>query len=259
MSREDWIRVLDQAAACGIRRVQLIGGEPTLHPDATELVEHALALGLAVEIFSNMVRVTDEWWVLLRREGVQLATSYYGAADEHDAVTGRRSHARTRANITKAVQLGIPLRVGVIGSDEQRLDETRRDLEALGVTRVGVDHVRAFGRGAQQKEPDPANLCGQCGTGKAAIDPIGRVSPCVFSGWMGVGNVHDAPLAAILDGTAMAEANATIRRATGQGKCRPGDDTPCVPEQLTDEPCHPENWDHCEPGHPPSECSPRGG
>jgi hypothetical protein len=158
-----------------------------------------------------------------------------------------------------AVKLSIPIRVGVIGSDEQRLADAKRDLEALGVTSISADHVRHFGRGRQGQPPDPANLCGRCGTGKAAIGPNGEVSPCVFSGWMGVGNVQDTPLAAILSGAAMAEANATIRRTTRMGKCKPDDDTPCVPEQLTSDPCAPEDYEECTPGYPPSECSPRGG
>jgi MoaA/NifB/PqqE/SkfB family radical SAM enzyme len=260
MTREGWLSILDQAAACGVRAVQFIGGEPTLHPDATELADHALSIGLEVEVFSNLVHVSAAWWKLFRRNGVRVATSYYSdRAEVHDAKTGRPSHARTRSNIEKAVSLGVALRVGVIGNDEQRLAETRRDLEALGVTRIGVDHVRPFGRGGQGQESGPDNLCGRCGIGKAAIDPAGRVSPCVFSGWLAVGNVHDAPLATILGGTEMAEANATIRRATRTGKCRPDDDTPCVPEQLTSDPCAPEDYEECSPGYPPSECSPRGG
>jgi MoaA/NifB/PqqE/SkfB family radical SAM enzyme len=33
MSREDWSKVLHQAATGGVRNVQFIGGEPTMHPD----------------------------------------------------------------------------------------------------------------------------------------------------------------------------------------------------------------------------------
>ncbi|MBO0880190.1 MAG: radical SAM protein [Mycobacterium sp.] len=32
MRRADWLRVMDQAARMGVRMVQFIGGEPTLHP-----------------------------------------------------------------------------------------------------------------------------------------------------------------------------------------------------------------------------------
>lgn len=100
MTRENWLGVLDQAAAHGIPDVQFIGGEPTMHPDFTELVEHALDLGLAVEVYSNLVHVSEERWALFQRERLSVATSYYSArAGEHDAMTGRSSHRRTRANI----------------------------------------------------------------------------------------------------------------------------------------------------------------
>ncbi|MFE2183065.1 radical SAM protein [Streptomyces sp. NPDC059455] len=113
MGRDDWLHVLDQAAECGVRRVQLIGGEPTLYPDSLLLADRALSLGLGVEIYSNLVRVTEAWWALLRRDGMSLAASYYSdTPEEHNEVTGRPSHARTLANIKKAVALGIPLRIG---------------------------------------------------------------------------------------------------------------------------------------------------
>lgn len=242
MTREHWISVLDQSSDCGVRAVQLIGGEPTLHPDAAELVRHALSLGLAVEVFSNLVHVSAEWWALLRREGVTLATSYYSdQAAQHDTMTGRRSHGRTRTNIEKAVRLGIPLRVGIIAVDDaQRVNEARRELESMGVVRIGVDRVRPFGRGAHDRTPDAAGLCGRCGTARAAIGPDGEVSPCVFSGWMGVGNIQDTPLADILSGAAMAQANASIRRVHRASDCGPGG-----------------NDDECRPGYPGTECSPR--
>ncbi len=245
MTAADWFGVLDQAASAGIHSVQFIGGEPTMHPDAPELVDHALNIGLKVEVFSNLVHVTPAWWDLFRRGGVSLATSYYSNhASEHNAMTARRSHARTRANIETAVKLGIRLRVGIIvGDDDQHFSETLEELQGMGVTRIGTDRVRPFGRAAHDQAPDAGNLCGQCGSGRAAVGPNGAVSPCVFSGWLGVGNVHDAPLADILGGDAMAEANASIRNSRVPGL--PGNHDGCEPD------------DECSPGTPLSDCNPR--
>ncbi|WP_217489501.1 radical SAM protein [Streptomyces malaysiensis] len=208
MTREDWLRVLTQAAECGVRRVQLIGGEPTLHPDSRLLADRALSLGLGVEIYSNLVRVTEAWWALLQRDGMSLAASYYSdAPEEHNRVTGRPSHARTLANIKKAVEHGIPLRIGIVATAEtQRVSQARRELEALGVRRINVDQIRPFGRGAQGRAPEISGLCGRCGIGRAAVGPDGRVSPCVFSAnLLDVGNVRSTPLATILGSPAMAE------------------------------------------------------
>ncbi|MFG2228075.1 radical SAM protein [Streptomyces sp. NPDC048644] len=248
MSRADWVRVLDEAADLGVRHVQLIGGEPTLHPDGLTLADHALSLGLAIEVYSNLVHVTDAWWQLLQRDGASLATSYYSdRADEHAAVTGRpRSHARTLANIKKALQLGIPLRAGLVGiTDTQRVEAARQELEALGVQRINVDHARPFGRAAQDQAPSASGLCGQCGTGRASIGPDGTVSPCIMSAaLMGVGNVRTTALGDILGGPALIAANTEIRLAK-----KKSDDGPCDPA------CDPNA--ECSPGFPSSECDPR--
>ncbi|TDB72943.1 radical SAM/SPASM domain-containing protein [Actinomadura sp. KC216] len=239
MTRDDWVRVLDQAAACDIRRVQLIGGEPTMHPDAAHLSECALALGLDVEVFSNLVHVPPRWWELFQRDRVSVATSYYSADPaEHKAVTGRPSHRLTRANIVRAVQLGVPLRAGIIDTgDAQRTEEARRDLEGIGVTRIQVDRVRQIGRAADGRSPETSELCGRCGDGRASIGPDGQVSPCAMSAWMSVGNVHETALADIVGGAAMAEATASISAATCKGGCAP---------------------DHeCSPGTPGSDCTPK--
>ncbi|MFB9800840.1 radical SAM protein [Streptomonospora salina] len=240
MTRDDWARVIDEAAACNVRRVQFIGGEPTAHPSFRDLASLALGHGLSVEVFSNLVHVTPELWHLFTRPGLSLATSYYSDdAEEHNAVTGRRSHARTRDNIAQALRRGIPLRAGIVAThDNQRVEEARRDLESLGVSRIHVDHIRPFGRGGGDEEPDASRLCGDCGTGKASVSPTGEVSPCVFSTWMSVGSVHDAALGAIVAGPAMGRANASIRDvAAGSDACDPDAE--------------------CSPGGPLSGCNPR--
>lgn len=90
MTLPDWKRLLDDAPAAGVSHVQLIGGEPTLHPDFALLLTHALAGGLKVEVFSNLLHITEPLWDLLARPGVELATSYYSDTPiQHDRITGR--------------------------------------------------------------------------------------------------------------------------------------------------------------------------
>lgn len=240
MTRDDWFRVIDEAAECGVRRLQLIGGEPTMHPDFAGLVVHARARGLDVEVFSNLVHITDDHWTLFQRSGTRLATSYYSAQpDKHNAMTGRRSYERTRANIATAVRLDIPIRVGIIAmSDDQDVEDVRRDLASLGVSWIHVDHVRPFGRGSDGVEPDTSQLCGGCGAGKASVDPSGNVSPCVFSTWMQVGRVQHTSLRDIISGSAMRRANEEIRATTSASP-------PCEPDM------------ECSPGYPGSGCNPR--
>lgn len=236
MDREDWLNVLDQAAVSGVQMIQLIGGEPTMHPDFAELVDHALSVGLTVEVFSNLTYIKPAWWDLFQRQGVSLATSYYSDdGAEHNQVTGRDSHRKTRANIVRAVELGIPLRTGVIHVfPGQRVSQAQADLSSLGVENIGSDRMRHFGRGqGGHAGCDVNELCGRCGSGVAAIGPNGDVSPCIMSTWMTAGNVRVSSLSAILDGAEMAEFAALIPKAADP--CDPGAE--CAPDAY---PCQPD-------------------
>lgn len=245
MTREDWINVLDQAAACGVEEVQFIGGEPTMHPAFAELLSYALTLGLDVEVFSNLVHVTNEWWNLFQQPGVRLATSYYSAdAAAHDRVTGRASHTRTEGNIVQALAFGIPLRVGLVRvHEDQNIEAAEARLRSLGVANIRVTDTQAVGRAADDQGPGMGDLCGKCLDGRASIGPDGVLSPCSIGAWIGLGNVRETALADLLSRSEVAEVRAQIRASVAMGD-------PCGPD------CGPNN-DECTPGTPPSTCNPR--
>jgi MoaA/NifB/PqqE/SkfB family radical SAM enzyme len=237
MNSTDWVRILDEAADMGVRTVQFIGGEPTLHPALPELIRHALSRALAVEVFTNLVHVSDELWQLFAQPAVSLATSYFSDdPDQHNAITRRPSHARTKANITKALKLGIQLRAGVIDlGDGQRAEQGQAELVDLGVPKVGYDRQRHLGRASRDRHPSADQLCGRCGDGAAAIGPDGTLRPCSMSRWMSLGSVHDVPLAQVAAGLTDARA-----QLTAQGM--PATRRPCAPE-----------GDQCYP----ADCQPR--
>ncbi|GAA2239899.1 hypothetical protein GCM10010413_47060 [Promicromonospora sukumoe] len=264
MQRTDWLGVIDQCADLGVRMVQFIGGEPTLHPDLAVLVEYALERGLEVEVFSNLVHVSTRTWDAFTRPGVRLACSWYSTdPKQHLLITKRNTHARTKANITKALAHGVPLRAGIIGMlDDQNVAAATAELEALGVAEVGVDHLRQVGRGIRDRDATVAELCGGCGDGVVAVGPDGAVWPCVFTRWMPVGNVQDALLTDILDGQAHAAATAELRaefnaRAEPQGwgeKCNPDCNPTCGPHR-----CEPTCAPSCAPASCNPTCSPKCG
>lgn len=171
MNGDDWRRVITDAAGLGVRLIQFIGGEPTLHSELPGLVDLALRLEVDVEVFTNLVHVTPRLWDTFARPGVRLATSYYtDLADQHAAVTGRTgSHARTTANIAEAVRRSIPLRVGLVDvMDGQRVAQAEEHLASLGVTEIGTDRLRQVGRGIRTHGPDMSQLCGNCARAKVA-------------------------------------------------------------------------------------------
>ncbi|GFH33877.1 radical SAM protein [Streptomyces pacificus] len=267
MRREDWFTLLDQAAALGVTMVQYIGGEPTLHPHLPQLIDHALNLGLRVEVFSNLVHIRPSMWRAFDRPGVSLATSYYSDnAAEHEKITGGRgSYARTRANIAEAVRRGIPLRASLVHVlDGQAVDGARAELRQLGVTgEIRLDRVRAIGNGdtAGVTFHDPAELCGRCGGDRAAIDPDGVVTPCVMSRWLTGGSVRTQSLAEILNGAEWADRMAVIPRRRAGGTCVPDSCTPkedsCQPSPGVVTACNPDkDGSDCSPAETPA-CNPK--
>lgn len=249
MTAADWERVIREAAQLGVRMVQFIGGEPTLHPDLDRLVRFALASGIEVEVFTNLVHVSPTLWVTFSTAGVRLATSWYSdEPGEHAAITGRPSHARTRAGIVEALRRSIPLRVGIIGvRPGQRTRQAESALAALGVTDIGYDDLRQVGRGIRDKSPSVEQLCGQCANGNLAVAPDGSVWPCVFARWLTVGNLREKPLREIVTSPAMASVSAQLRAVFDPVEA------PCVPDM-----CNPQCGPSCSPACRPTGCAPSG-
>jgi MoaA/NifB/PqqE/SkfB family radical SAM enzyme len=248
MTAGDWERVIGEAAGLGAEQVTFIGGEPTLYPGLPRLVRVALGLGLAVEVYSNLVRVTPALWELFGLAGVSLAVSWYSAdREQHAVITGGHDTWRqTRANVARAVELGIPLRAGVVGGivADQRVDEAEAELQALGVALIGRDELRQFGRGTVA---DASQACGSCGRGVLAVLPDGSVSPCPLTRWLRAGSVRDAPLG-VIAGEPLAAVTAALR----------GPECSCNPDCNPNRTCNPSCNPNCQPACPPAGlCSPR--
>jgi|HubBroStandDraft_4_1064222.scaffolds.fasta_scaffold20717_4 MoaA/NifB/PqqE/SkfB family radical SAM enzyme len=235
-----------------------------MHPGLEDLMQHSVSKGIGVEVFSNLIRVTESLWDAFSNLGVLLATSYYSdSASEHESITGRvGSYSRTREGILEALRRGIPLRVGVVGvRDNQHINQAVRELQALGVDDIGVDFLREVGRGQRDEVQQVSQLCGRCASGVLAVGPDGVVWPCVFSRWLPVGNVTELTLEEIMRGekfeaTHRDLANSFISREEvgrayclpdcspalcGPFKCRPGDCSPlfCRPGVCTPNRCGP--------------------
>jgi hypothetical protein len=141
--------------------------------------------------------------------------------------------------------------------DGQRVEQARRLLTSLGITEIGIDHLRQVGRGIRTHDSTVSQLCGNCARGKVAISPIGEVWPCVFARWMPVGNVRSASLAEVVSGPDMASAVAQLDDHFGPLLPQ----LPCVPK-MCDPDCGPNCGPACNPScwpHGTGPCGPNGG
>ncbi|MBB4981082.1 MULTISPECIES: radical SAM protein [Streptomyces] len=243
MSEENWLRIIDEAVSLGTEEIQLIGGEPTLHPGFDRITQYALAAGLRVRVYTNLFRVRDEHWALFRHPGVRLATTYHSTdAEEHDRLTGRTgSHKATRANIIKAVERGIPLRVAILDAgDGERAARARAEMYALKVTDIHVGEVRAVGN-AGPAIPSTSALCGRCGDRRATVLPNGDVSVCEIGRFLTAGNVRRGSLRSVLASDQWAEATASVPRRPDVRACGPD----CEP--ASSDSCAPSKGNPCGP------------
>ena len=221
MHCDDWCRVMDEARAAGCRRVQFIGGEPTLHPDLPRLLEHARHAGFRqVEVFTNASLLREELVETFRRLGVIVHFSFYshdGAV--HDRLTRQDgSFGRTVEGVKRLVARRVRVSAGIIRvvGDPQQLRETRRFLETLGVRSIAEDRIRGIGRGHDLRPAlDPRQeLCGACWRGKLCVDAGGEAHPCVFTRGVSVGNVLDGGLSGVVNGARLR----AFRRAMFRGE-----------------------------------------
>jgi MoaA/NifB/PqqE/SkfB family radical SAM enzyme len=217
LSAADYESLLNQAHALGCRKVQFIGGEPQLNPDFLRLTMAAKSIGFEfIEVFTNLTRLQDEVTHYAASNGICFATSVYSDdPSAHDAVTRvSSSHARTIGNLKKLLARGIETRAAIIvvNQDDAAVQRTRQFLHGLGVRHVRTSGVREFGRGETllRQPARMSGLCGHCWAGKLCIAPDGAAYPCVMARQWQVGNVLETPLAAIVQGSPLAETRENI-------------------------------------------------
>jgi len=208
MKFADWCRVIEDARSAGCRRLQFIGGEPTIHPDLEPLLEHAARVGFRrCEVFTNATLLRDGLVRTFKRLRVLVHFSFYSFDPAvHDRITGQKgSFERTVEGIRELVRRRVRLAAGIIllPENEAHVKQTRKLLRRLGVHLIGVDQIRGIGRGQRflTLGASPRDeLCGQCWNGKLCIDSNGDAHPCVFSRFVSVGNVLDEGIGAIVAG-----------------------------------------------------------
>ncbi len=231
ISLEQWKDILAEGAKLGGKRVQFVGGEPTLYPGLMELIEYARSCRYRdIEVFTNATRIEDSILRQWASSGIMVALSFYSWDPKtHDTITGRTgSFRRTVQGIRAILAHNIPVRVGIVLMRENlsHLTDTVEFLKGLGLKGnvIGWDYVRPTGRGEAevsrmerdfrtevtpfksssleegQGNCDKGFAQGTCWKGKIAISSEGDVYPCVFARQMSVGKFPEMRLEEIVQG-----------------------------------------------------------
>ena len=135
--------VVDEAVAEGFCELYLTGGEPFLEPDLVEMVLYATEQ-LDVVLLTNGMLYTGYRLEQLRRltgrERLVLQTSIDAASPEgHDRNRGAGSWRKAMDGLQRAKDLGLPVRVGMTETPDNRdeVEPLRALLAGMGI--VGTD------------------------------------------------------------------------------------------------------------------------
>jgi MoaA/NifB/PqqE/SkfB family radical SAM enzyme len=114
MSLNDWMRVIDEVAAHGIKHVLIRGGEPFMLPGIMDLLAHAAHAGIFTAIDTNGTHLAKFADDIVRIGRIHLTVSVDGPEPIHDAVRGVQGSFRQLADGLSAVSAaerarGVPI------------------------------------------------------------------------------------------------------------------------------------------------------
>ena len=140
LSLERVRELVDEAVDEGFSEVYLTGGEPFVHPEIVAMLEYASDRIDTVVLTNAMLfagRRGDELRRLAGRDRLVLQSSLDGAHPEtHDRWRGAGSWSAAMRGIASARELGIPLRIAMTETPDNRdeVEELRSLLAAVGVS-----------------------------------------------------------------------------------------------------------------------------
>lgn len=239
LSITDRLNIIEDAFNEGCKKIQFIGGEPTLYKGLIQLIEKAVSLGYEfVEVYTNLLRLLPEQKKCFISNKIKVATSLYSYSQStHDSITKRPgSFYSTIENLKEFILMGVDMRVSIIQMEENRAD-TEKTIEFLrkeiGVNNIKVDNVRPFGRaGTNEKNVD--HLCGTCAGSTLCVAPDGWVYPCIMSKSLPIGSLKNQTLQDILTSASNTKARRKIRESVNMtfdidlNNCAPDNCAPIV-------------------------------
>lgn len=228
LSFTQWKDVLRQLKDVGCRKLEFIGGEPTMHSHFEELLKFAVSLGHNVEIFTNLQAFNERIVHFIKKNNITVHFSIYGSsAATHDLITNKSGSFKILMYwVKRLVESNIRVKpaITIMRPNQNDIDNIFALIKNIGIPtkQISIDAVRATAkRSTAGLEPiDPMNnlalrrkpnfhasqslfhkakQANTCLFGKFTIQSDGIVSPCEFSRNIIYGNIKRQTIAEILD------------------------------------------------------------
>lgn len=224
---EQWKDILSQLKKLDCKKVEFIGGEPTVYPHFFDLLKYAVSIDLTTEIYSNLLLFNDELVDYIKEHNITVHFSIYGSkAEIHDSVTGKTgSFEKTTYWASKLVENGtkvIPA-ITIMRKNQYDYENIISLLKSLHIDLrlIAVDTPRATDKRTVENlipnsdaknislrtkpnfsttKPyfDRANYTNTCLFGKFSVQSNGNVSPCEFARNILYGNLKNKSVKEIL-------------------------------------------------------------
>jgi SynChlorMet cassette radical SAM/SPASM protein ScmF len=159
-------RILDQAAAMGVRSVKFTGGEPLIHPNIREILQEAGARGLAVFIETNGVCCSPDMGRLIAGlPEVGVSVSLDGVCPEtHDEIRGvSGAFSAAVAGIRNLVAQGVRPQIimSVFRRNADEIEHLPAFAHDLGAASVKLNIVQPSARAERLYETGNALSTGE--------------------------------------------------------------------------------------------------
>lgn len=151
-------RVLAEAReTMGLVEIGLTGGEPTLHPEFSQILQMAGKHGLTASFVTNGWHFERIWPAIVeQRDSVShVAFSLDGVtAEDHDRWRGEGSFTRLVRAFSRCYAHGLPLafKVGIRRDTMQQLEQIAMFAARMGAARLSFSHIMPTSNAACQEE-----------------------------------------------------------------------------------------------------------
>jgi MoaA/NifB/PqqE/SkfB family radical SAM enzyme len=154
-----WLALLDGLPKLGTSKVLLTGGEPLLRDDLPVLVRSISAMGIPVDLNSNLYSLDLARLQELRQAGLtELSVSLEGPRAVHDRLHGKPgAFEQCVRGIQWGADLGIQVDVAccVTGENIEHLEELLAILRGLPVQSLTVSRLLPIGHGRKSRNHVP--------------------------------------------------------------------------------------------------------
>lgn len=127
LSADEWESIMAQAVDSGMMFATLTGGECLTHPDFERLYLYLHKKSVRLAVLTNGILLNEEKIEFLRKmPPLSLQVTLYGAnEDMYERVTGKREFARVTANIRRAAEARLPLKISLTPNPYLTAEENR--------------------------------------------------------------------------------------------------------------------------------------